>query len=132
MLISTKGRYALRMMIYIAAQSNAKSVSLKTIAEHEGISMKYLEQLARTLLSAGLLTSTRGKNGGYSLARSATDISVGDVIRAAEGDVAPVACLMTDGSECPRIDICSTVSFWRGLDDVIDGYIDRYSLADLA
>ena len=131
MLISTKGRYALRMMIFIAARPDAKSISLKTIAEDEGISMKYLEQLARAMLAAGLLTSTRGKNGGYSLSRDAADISVGDIIRAAEGDVAPVACLVVDGSECPRADICSTVSFWRGLDDIIDEYIDRYTLADL-
>ena len=130
MLISTRGRYALRMMISIALSRDAKAVSLKTISDHEDISMKYLEQLARSLVNAGLLTSTRGKNGGYSLTRDPKDIGAGEIIRAAEGDVAAVACLAIDGIDCPRESICTTVDFWRGLDSVIDTYIDSYTLDD--
>ncbi len=132
MLVSTKGRYALRMVIALAKlqEKKAAPVSLKDIAEAECVSMKYLEQLARCLSNAKIIASSRGKYGGYRLARPPEEILAGDILRAAEGSTAPVSCLEGD-VECPREDVCTTVSFWRGLDDVIGTYIDSVSLADL-
>ena len=127
MLISSKGRYALRLMIYIAALGDAEGkIALREVADREHISQKYLEQLVRPLMKAGLLKSVRGKGGGYMMAKRA-----GDILRAVEGSTAPVACDGIDNS-CTRSDLCSTVKFWRGLDDVIEKYVDGVTLADLA
>ena len=95
--------------------------------------LEYLEQLARPLVQAGLLRSVRGKGGGYALAREASAVRAGDVLRAVEGTTAPVACLdLEDGMACPRANECTTVRFWAGLDDVIERYVDGVTLADLA
>lgn len=176
MLISSKGRYALKLMIYIAAiggdpvgesgravdaarcgthdadrggscdvdsLSNAAvprdssaarpqtKVSLREVAEREGISLKYLEQLVRPLMNAGLLRSVRGKGGGYVLAKPAADVRAGDILRAAEGERSTVACEGLDGA-CGRSDLCSTVKFWTGLEETIDAYVDGVTLAELA
>lgn len=136
MLITSKGRYALRLMIYVAASGNRASgaggkVALRQVADGENISLKYLEQLAHTLVKADLLVSVRGHGGGYMLAREASAIRAGDVIRAAEGSTTPVACAGLDDS-CPRESMCSTVAFWAGLDKVIEDYVDGVTLADLA
>ncbi len=131
MLISTKGRYALRMMIFLAQQAGEAPISLKEVSKHEGISMKYLEQVARPLADAGLVRSVRGKNGGYTLACSPKLISAGEVLRAAEGSTAPVSCLES-GQNCPRAGTCTTIEFWRGLDQAIDDYVSGVTLADLA
>ncbi|WP_080802796.1 RrF2 family transcriptional regulator [Arabiibacter massiliensis] len=131
MLISTKGRYALRLMVRIA-QEGAGTVSLREASEAEGISLKYLEQLARPLVQAGLLRSVRGKGGGYALAKDPADVRAGDVLRAVEGTTAPVACLALDGESCPRAAECTTVRFWAGLDGVIEQYVDGVTLADLS
>lgn len=132
MLISSKGRYALRLMIHIAAFAGDRSaVSLREVADAERISLKYLEQLVRPLMQAGLLHSVRGKGGGYMLARPADEIRAGDILRVAEGTTSPVACEGLDGS-CLRADLCSTVKFWTGLDAVIEEYVDGVTLADLA
>ena len=132
MLVSAKGRYALRMMAYIArANASGHNVALRHMSEAEGISLKYAEQLARSLAQAGLLESARGRDGGYRLARLAADISAGDVLRAAEGGcVRVVDCPALFGS-CPREDICTTADFWKGLDAVIAAYVDGTSLAEL-
>lgn len=132
MLISTKGRYALRMVIALAKLEDLRKspISLKDIAEAECVSMKYLEQLARCLSAADIITSVRGKYGGYRLAHPAEEITAGDILRAAEGSTAPVSCL-EGGAECPRESVCTTVSFWRGLDNVIEQYIDNVSLSEL-
>lgn len=132
MLVSSKGRYALRLMIYIAAFGDREGrISLREVAEREHISLKYLEQLVRPLMHAGLLDSVRGKGGGYVLSRPAEQMTAGDILRAAEGDTAPVACEGLEGS-CLRSDLCSTVKFWTGLEDAIDTYVDSVTLADLA
>ncbi len=132
MLISSKGRYALRLMIYIAAfGAQGSAVALREVAEREGISLKYLEQLVRPLMQAGLLKSVRGKGGGYLLARPAGELRAGDILRAAEGTTAPVACEGIGGG-CHRAELCSTVRFWSGLDAVIEEYVDGVTLADLA
>lgn len=132
MLVSSKGRYALRLMIYIAAFGEREGrISLRTVAERESISLKYLEQLVRPLLQAGLLTSVRGKGGGYELGRSASEMTAGDILRAAEGDTAAVACEGLEGA-CSRSDLCSTVRFWTGLEAAIDEYVEGVTLADLS
>ena len=132
MLISSKGRYALRLMIYIAAFGDDEGkVALREVAEREDISLKYLEQLVRPLVKAGYLRSVRGKGGGYTLARPADEIRAGDILRVAEGTTAPVACEGL-GGDCSRADLCSTVKFWTGLDQVIERYVDGVTLADLA
>ena len=133
MLVTTRGRYAMRLMVYIASFPERKVV-LREAAENEGISLKYLEQLAHDMVAAGLLTSVRGHGGGYLLARPAQDICAGDILRAAEGTTSPVACaaLEEGGAGCPREKECSTVSFWAGLDKVIESYVDNVTLADLA
>jgi len=132
MLVTTKGRYAMRLMVYIASFPDRK-VALREVSENEGISLKYLEQLARDMVVADLLKSVRGHGGGYLLARPADQICAGDILRAAEGTTVPVACaaLEPDGEGCPRERQCSTVSFWSGLDSVIESYVDNVSLANL-
>ena len=133
MLISSKGRYALRLAVCIAQAGPEAKVSLREVAEHEELSLKYLEQIARPMVSAGLLASVRGKGGGYRLARDPQDILAGDVLRAVEGSTAPVACLdLQEGMACPRAGECTTVRFWAGLDEVIERYVDGVTLADLA
>ena len=103
MLVSTKGRYALRLMVCVARAGAEGKVALREVSEREDISLKYLEQLARPLVQAGLLRSVRGKGGGYALAREASAVRAGDVLRAVEGTTAPVACLdLEDGMACPR------------------------------
>lgn len=132
MLISSKGRYALRLMIYIAAFSGEEgAIALREISARENISLKYLEQLVRPLMGAGLLKSVRGKGGGYVLALPADEIRAGDILRAAEGTTAPVACEGLDGA-CSRAGLCSTVRFWTGLDEAIERYVDGTTLAELA
>ena len=131
MKISTKGRYALRMMIHIGEQGEGAVTTLREVAKEQAISVKYLEQLVSGLTGAGLLQGHRGARGGYSLARPAEDITAGDIIRASEGSTAPVACLEDDFGVCPRQDVCETLAFWKGLDEVIDGYLDSVKLSDL-
>ena len=132
MLITTKGRYAMRLIIRIAQQGPGGKIPLRKVAEEEDISLKYLEQVVRPLMAAGLVRSVRGKGGGYALARDAADIRAGDVLRAAEGSTVPVVCLaLEDGSDgCPRKDACTTVRFWAGLDEVIEQYVDSATIAD--
>lgn len=122
----------MRLMVYVASFPGRK-VALREVAENEDISLKYLEQLAKDLLKAGLLTSMRGHGGGYLLALPAEEIRAGDILRAAEGSTAPVSCpaLEEDGPGCPREKICSTISFWAGLDHVIESYVDGVTLAEL-
>ncbi len=131
MLISTKGRYAMRLMIDIAQRAPGETVSLREIAEYEGISLKYLEQLVRPLTQAGLLAGQRGKNGGYHIAKDAIEIKAGDILRAVEGTTIPVACMALE-EQCPRVSQCGAVQFWTGLDRVIEDYVDSATLADLA
>ena len=133
MLVSTKGRYALRLMVCVAQAGAEGKVALREVSEREDISLKYLEQLARPLVQAGLLRSVRGKGGGYALAQEPAAIRAGDVLRAVEGSTAPVACLdLQEGMACPRAGECTTVRFWAGLDEVIERYVDGVTLADLA
>lgn len=131
MKISTKGRYALRLMTDIAAHEGEGNVSLRDVAARQGISVKYLEQIAGTLAKAGLLHSGRGAQGGYRLAREPEQYTVGDILRLTEGNLAPVACLGGPENRCERCGECPTLDFWTGLYAVVNQYIDRYTLADL-
>ena len=131
MLVTTKGRYAMRLMVYIAQAGEGQKVALRQVAEDENISLKYLEQLAHLLVQGNLLASVRGHGGGYKLARPADDIKAGDVLRAVEGTTAPVACAGLEEG-CPRKEVCSTIAFWAGLDRVIEDYVDGVTLAQLS
>lgn len=131
MKISTKGRYALRMLTELAVNQNESFVSLKDISERQNISKKYLEQIVPMLNSNGILRTTRGNKGGYMLARMACDISVGDVLRATEGTLAPVSCLEYLPNDCPRTKSCSTLFIWEGLYKTVSDYFDGITLQDI-
>ena len=132
MRISTKGRYALRLMIDVAEHDGGGTpVSLKDIAQRQDLSVKYLEQIVGILSKAGLLHSVRGAQGGYRLTRPAEGYTVGDILRLTEGNLAPVACLEGGENRCGRSGVCATLDFWTGLYATINRYIDRFTLADL-
>ena len=131
MKISTRGRYALRLMMDIASHDQEGYVSLKDAAARQEISMKYLEQIAGMLSKAGMLRSGRGAQGGYRLAREPEDYTVGSILRLTEGNLAPVACLEGPENTCRRCGECPTLDFWTGLYAVVNDYIDRFTLADL-
>lgn len=132
MMISTRGRYALRLMIDMASQGEEGTlVTMRQAAERQDLSVKYLEQLGGALVKADILKSLRGVSGGYLLARPAVQITAGDILRATEGSTAPVACLKGDEDDCPRRDSCAALPFWHGLDDAIETYLDSVTLADL-
>lgn len=131
MKISAKGRYALRMMVDLALHRNGDFVSLKDISERQNVSMKYLEQIASTLNRAGFLHSVRGAQGGYHLARNPEEYTVGEILSATEGCMAPVACLLDTPNACPRRDICSTIAFWEELHQVISDFLFSKTLADV-
>ena len=131
MKISTKGRYALRVMLDIATQGTDRSIPLKEIAARQGITVKYLEQIIPPLNRAGYLHSARGNNGGYRLARRPEEYIVGDIIRVSEGSLAPLACLEDTENGCGRQSCCQARQFWAGLDRAIRDYVDSVTLADV-
>jgi len=131
MKISTKGRYALRMLLDLAEQQGDGYISLRDIAERQEISKKYLEQIIPTLSRANLLLTNRGYLGGYRLSRTPREYTVGDVLRATEGNLAPVACLEQTPNQCPRCAECLTLPVWQGLEDVINRYLDGITLQDI-
>lgn len=131
MKISTKGRYALRLMIDLAEHDAAGFIPLRDISKRQEISAKYLEQIVVQLSRAGFVRSTRGAQGGYQLARKPSEYTVGDILRITEGSLAPVACLDHSPVECARAGECVTLEFWRGLFDVVNRYVDSTTLEDL-
>jgi len=131
MLVSTKGRYALRIMIDLAQHNDGEYVVLMDIARRQNISEKYLEGIVASLSRLGLLQTQRGRGGGYRLSRPPEEYSVGDIIRSAEGHIAPVSCLKTEEIDCPNADGCITLPMWRELDRRIDRFLDSVTLADL-
>lgn len=131
MLVSTKGRYALRVMIDLAEHPTDGYIPLKLIAERQGISEKYLESIIKLLVRARLLTGLRGKGGGYRLNRPAASYSVGEILRLTEGTLAPVSCLECSPNKCDRAGACRTLPMWEKLDGLINGYLDSVTLADL-
>lgn len=131
MRISTKGRYALRLMLDLALDNGQKPARLKDVAARQDISLKYMEQIIAVLQKADYVTSIRGPQGGYRLTRAPEDYTVGMILRLIEGNLAPVACLQEEINSCPRRETCVTLRLWRELDDAIRGVIDKYTLADL-
>ena len=129
--ISTKGRYAMRMLVDIAGHEEDGFISLKEISERQNISKKYLEQIVPMLTRNGILRTNRGNKGGYALMKPASEISVGDVLRATEGSLAPVACLDCEVNDCPRASECDTLYVWVGLKDAISKYLDGITVADI-
>lgn len=130
MMISTKGRYALRVMIDLAQNSGEGFVSLKDVAGRQEISMKYLEMIVSILNRGKMVKSQRGKAGGYRLMREPSEYTVGAIIKLAEGSLAPVSCV-EEGGSCDRMGECVTFPLWKKLDDVIDEYLENITLQDL-
>ena len=131
MLISTKGRYALRVMIDLAEHQTDEFISLKGIAERQEISEKYLESIIRMLVKARLLESLRGKGGGYRLKKSPDQYTVDSILRLTEESLAPVSCLEEGADACPKQAKCRTLQLWQGLDKVIHDYLKNVTIADL-
>lgn len=131
MKISTKGRYALRMLLDLAMHGDGEYVSLKDIAERQNISKKYLEQIVPLLNKSGLLRTNRGYQGGYMLSKPPSQYNVGEILRITEGDLCPVDCLRYEPNTCPRVDDCMTLFVWNGLYKAITDYLDNISLQDI-
>ena len=131
MKISTKGRYALRTMLDLAVHENGGLIPLREISTRQGITIKYLEQVMNLLNKAGYVRSVRGAGGGYRLAKEPSQYTIGDILRIAEGSLAPVSCLEDEVNTCPRNADCMTVDFWEGLADAINNYVDSFTLEDL-
>ena len=130
-MISTRGRYALRVLVDLAEQDSDRYVTLREIAERQEISEKYLESIAKELVKAGFLDGLRGKGGGYRLGRSAEDLKVLDILQAMEGTLAPVACLEDGAKPCSRASACRTLPLWEGLNKVVREYLGHYTVQDL-
>lgn len=130
MKISTRGRYAIDLMVDLALYDNGEPISIKDIAERAQISLKYLEKIVSLLQRAGFVKSVRGAQGGYRLTRKPEEYSVGAILRVTEGELAPVACVEED-SGCAHKSTCSTVKIWQKLNVVINEVVDNISLADL-
>ena len=131
MMISTKGRYALRVLVDMAEHQSEGYVPLKEIAQRQEISEKYLESIVKTLVKGGVLTGLRGKGGGYRLGKSPDQCTVGAILRMTEGSLSPVACLEPGAAPCARASACRTYTMWKGLDKVIGEYLDGFTIADL-
>jgi len=132
MMISTKGRYALRVMIDMAEHRGDGYLPLKEIAQRQEISEKYLESIIKILVQNRVLVGLRGKGGGYRLVKDPKDYTVGEILRLTEGSLAPVACADCEVEPCPRVEQCRTLPMWRGLNKVINEYLDGITVADLA
>lgn len=131
MKISTKGRYAIRLMFDIARHSNGENVSIRDISERQDISLKYLEQIVNMLSRSNFLKSQRGSQGGYKLTRKPEEYTIGEILRVTEGEMAPVSCLEDKENQCPKAGQCPTINFWTGLYQTINNYLDGTTIADL-
>lgn len=131
MIVSTRGRYALRVLVEMAEHSPDERIPLKEISEKQEISQKYMESIMTLLSKNGFVDAIHGKGGGYMLNRKPEEYRVGDILRLTEGTLAPVACLEKDADKCPKENVCRTVGMWRKLDDLIETYLDSVTIADL-
>ncbi len=131
MMISTRGRYALRILIDLAENLDDGYITLKEVADRQEISEKYLESIVKDLVKDGIVEGLRGKGGGYRLARPADEINVLDILRSADGTMAPVACLEEGSELCSRAAECRTLPLWKGLDKVVSGYLGGFTVQDL-
>jgi Rrf2 family protein len=132
MKISTRGRYALKIMMDLATSDSGEYVPLKTISDRQQVSMKYLEQIVALLNKAGYLDSARGAHGGYKLNKPAEEYVVGDILRAVEGPMVPVSCLAGGAEKCGNCANCTTKGFWKGLYEAMQNYVDGVTLQELA
>ena len=132
MIVSTKGRYALRVMIDLAEHQAERYVPLKEVAARQDISDKYLENILKVLVQNGFLEGLRGKGGGYRLTRSPDQYTVAEILLLTEGSLAPVSCLTPGAPACERMANCRTYTMWKGLNDLIADYFGKITLADLA
>lgn len=131
MMISTRGRYALRVLVDLAEHQEGGCVTLREIAERQAISEKYLESIVKDLVRGGILAGLRGKGGGYRLGKEPEEIGVLDVLLLTEGTLSPVACLQTGSQPCPRAADCRTLPLWEGLNRVVISYLSGYTIRDL-
>lgn len=131
MMISTRGRYALRVMIDLAQQTKDAYIPMKQVADRQGISLKYLERIMPALSKSNLVEGVHGKGGGYRLVRPPEDYTVGEILRLTEGNLAPVACLECDSKPCERRSACKTIAMWSEFHDMTQAYFDRISIGDL-
>ena len=131
MLISTRGRYALRVLIDIAENSDGEYVPMKDVAQRQGISLKYLERIIPVLSKNGILEGVQGRGGGYRLAIQPSECIIGDILRLTEGDLAPVACLENGAEPCKKVNECKTLPLWSEFYEVVNNFFDSKTLADL-
>ncbi|MBE7068914.1 MAG: RrF2 family transcriptional regulator [Ruminococcaceae bacterium] len=131
MMISTRGRYALRVIIDLAENAKNGYVPMREVAERQGLSLKYLERILPQLVADNLVEGVHGKGGGYRLSRDPAKISVAEVLKVSEGDIAPVACLEDGAEMCEHIEDCRTLPLWKGLNDRINEYLESVKIADL-
>lgn len=131
MKISTKGRYAVRVMLDLALHNTGECIKVKDISARQGVSEKYLEQIISILNKAGFVKSVRGAQGGYRIAREPEEYTVGMILRLTEGSLAPVACLEENADDCDRVDTCETLAVWKDLYDAINRVVDGVTIADL-
>lgn len=131
MIISTKGRYALRVLIDLAENSKDTYLSMKVIAERQGLSLKYLEHILPILRQNNIIEGVQGKSGGYRLTRKPEEYTVGEILRLTEGSLAPVACLECGAKPCERAAQCRTITMWKNLQNIIEEYFDGITLKDL-
>ena len=131
MIISTRGRYALRVMIDLAENSEGEYIAMKKIADRQGISLKYLERILPVLTQNNIIEGTQGKGGGYRLTRRPEEYRVGEILRLTEGDLAPVSCLQCGAEPCKMRDECRTLPMWTKLHSLIGDYLDSVLLSDL-
>ena len=130
-MISTRGRYALRVLVDLAENQGDGYITLKEVAERQEISEKYLEIIVKDLVRAGILEGLRGKGGGYRLGHPAEQVKVMDVLCTFEGELAPVACLADGSKPCPRAADCRTLPLWKGLNEVVSSYLSKFTVQDL-
>lgn len=131
MLVSTKGRYALRVMIDLAEHNNGEYIPLKAIAQRQEISEKYLENIIPVLTKAGFLVGVRGKGGGYKLTREPEKYTVASILKLTEDTLSPISCLAEGGKQCNRAAFCTTLPMWSKLDKLINDFLEGYTIADL-
>jgi Rrf2 family protein len=131
MKVSTKGRYALRIMVDLAEHDDGEYIRLKEIAQRQLITQKYMEQIMPLLTKSGYVKSYRGNNGGYMLARKPAEYTISEILQTTEGSLAPIRCLEDSPNRCVRCEHCATVSFWEGLWKVMTEYTDGITLADI-
>ncbi|MGM9643428.1 MAG: RrF2 family transcriptional regulator [Eubacteriales bacterium] len=131
MMISTRGRYALRVLIDLAEHADGSCVPMKEVAERQEISLKYLEKILPVLAKNHLIDGVHGKGGGYKLTRTPEEYTVGEILRLTEGDLAPVSCLECNAEKCHRTSECRTLPMWQRLDELINSYLDGVTIADL-